>query len=174
MDIKMKKSDTLIYTLSKKMIIFLFVYYFIILFCGVVLSITVACELMTELDQIQIIKNAFLASIVVSGMLCSVQYIKRLYKACITNRIELNGDIIIMIGNLTYFIFRPCFAFVFAVVIVFALLSGMFIVTGNLDYVLNEKFVYLCIIISSFEGYSVGNLMDRFEKVSEEKITNLF
>ena len=56
---------------------------------------------------------------------------------------------------------------------IFMLLSGMFIVTGNLDYILNIKFVYLCVVLSSFLGYSVGDLLDKFEKVSKKQIENL-
>ena len=52
------------------------------------------------------------------------------------------------------------------------LLSGMFVVTGNLDYILNEKFVYLCVVLSCFLGYSVGDMLDKFEKFSKEKVSN--
>lgn len=155
------------------MLIFLFIYYLVILACGGMLAIRIACCLMQEMNQEQIMKGAFIISIAVSGMLCSIQYIKRLYKACLTGRIKTNDDIVKCIGNITYFIFRPFFAFAFSIVMVFMLLSGMFIVTGNLDYILNRKFVYLCVILSSFLGYSVGSLLDRFEKVSEEKISNI-
>ncbi len=169
----MRKSDDLIYSLSKKMLIFLFGYYFIILILGGISAVIISCGLMKEVTKEQIIKQAFAISIAVSGMLCSVQYIKRLYKACLTDRIEISNDLIKCIGNVTYFIFRPFFAFVFAIVMVFMLLSGMFVVTGNLDYILNEKFVYLCVIISSFLGYSIGDLLDRFERISKEKVSNL-
>lgn len=169
----MRKSDNLIYNLSKKMLIFLFVYYFTILILGGISAVIIACDLMKEMTHEQIMKQAFVVSIAVSGMLCSVQYIKRLYKACLTDRIEISNDLIKCIGNVTYFIFRPFFAFAFAIVMVFMLLSGMFVVTGNLDYILNKKFVYLCVVISSFLGYSVGDLLDRFEKISKEKVSNL-
>lgn len=168
----MRKSDNLIYSLSKKMLIFLFIYYFVILISGGILAIIIACNLMEEVNQEQIIKLAFVISIAVSGMLCSVQYIKRLYKACLTNRIEISNDAIKCIGNVTYFVFRPFFAFAFSIVMIFMLLSGMFAVTGNLDYILNKKFVFLCVIISGFLGYSVGNFLDRFEKISKEKTSN--
>lgn len=169
----MKKSGNLIYALSKSMLIFLFIYYFVILVCGGFFAITIACSIMQKERQEQIMQMAFIVSIAVSGMLCSVQYIKRLYKACLTNRIEVSDDTVKCIGNVTYFIFRPLFAFAFSIVMVYMLLSGMFVVTGNLDYILNEKFVYLCVVISSFLGYSVGDLLDRFEKISKEKVSNV-
>lgn len=90
----MKKSDNLIYSLSKKMLIFLFIYYFIILISGGIFSIIIACSLMKGVNQDQIVIQAFGVSIAVSGMLCSVQYIKRLYKACLTDRIQISDDVI--------------------------------------------------------------------------------
>lgn len=169
----MSRNDTIVYCLSKKMLIFLFIYYLAILICGGAFAIDIACDLMRESNQEQIMKMAFIVSIAISGMLCSIQYIRRLYKACLADRIEIKDDMIKCIGNVTYFIFRPFFASVFSIVMVFMLLSGMFVVTGNLDYILNEKFVYLCVVISSFLGYSVGNVLDKFDKVSKEKISNL-
>ena len=70
----MKKSDSLIYTLSKRMILSLFIYYFIILVLGGFLAIDVAVALMDELSQKQILIKTFLASLAVSGMFCSMQY----------------------------------------------------------------------------------------------------
>lgn len=169
----MGKNDTVIYNLTKKMLLFLFAYFFALLLLGGVFSITLACNLTRETPPEQIIKLSFLASIASSGMLCSVQYIRRLYKACLSDRIDTSNDIIKCIGNLTYFFFRPFFAFTFAIVMVFMLLSGMCAVTGTLDYVLNRKFIYLCIVMSSFLGYSIGKFLDRFEKISKEKASNL-
>lgn len=169
----MRKSDTLTYDLPKNMIIMLFIYYLMILIGGGGAAIKIACGLMSELSRKEILRSAFLISIAVSGMLCSVQYIKRLYKACLTERIDFSQNTKKIIGNMAYFICRPFFAFAFSTIMVFALLSGMFVVTGNLDYILNEKFVYLCTIMSSFLGYSIGNLLDKFEKLSEDKISNI-
>ena len=169
----MKKSDVLIYSLSKKMLISLFVYYFVVLILGGIFAAIIACDLTDKMSQVQIMKRTFVLSIAVSGMSCSVQYIKRLYKSCLTKRVKTSGDFIENIGNFTYFVFRPFFAFAFVIVMIFMLLSGMFIVTGNLDYILNIKFVYLCVVLSSFLGYSVGDLLDKFEKVSKKQIENL-
>ena len=49
----------------------------------------------------------------------------------------------------------------------------MFIVTGSLNYVLNEKFIYMCMIASSCIGYSIGKMIDKFENVSEKQIEEL-
>lgn len=167
------KSDELIYNLSEFMIIFLFIYYFVIMVVGGILAINIGFNTINKLDSDKVLKYSFIVSISVSGMLCSIQYSKRLYKACITERIELSEGNIKNMGNFMYFLFRPFFAFVFSIILVYALLSGMFIVTGNLSYILNEKFIYLCAILSSLLGYSIGNILDKFGKISKDKITHI-
>lgn len=169
----MKKSDLLIFEISKVEIVIIFLYYFLLLILGGVFSIKILCELNEELTQKQFIIKTVVSSLSVSGMLFSLQYIKRLYKACITNRIVPISTFAGHIGNLVYFILRPFFAFAFVIVMIYAILSGMFIVTGSLDYIINEKFLYLCVMLSSFVGYSVGQVLDKFENISKEKINKL-
>ena len=123
-------------------------------------------------DNDAIIIKTIIASLSVSGMLCCLQYIKRLYKACITDRIIECSSVFGQLGNVIYFILRPFYSFVFVIVMIFAILSGMFVITGNLDYIINEKFLYLSVILSSYIGYSVGHVLDKFEKTSKEKIEN--
>lgn len=168
----MKKSDSLLFELSKTAIITLFVYYFVVLLTGLGCAIYVMCNLPIEADQTTVIIKTIIASLSVSGMLCCLQYIKRLYKACITDRIIECTSIFGQLGNVIYFILRPFYSFVFVIVMIFAILSGMFVITGNLDYIINEKFLYLSVILSSYIGYSVGHVLDKFEKTSKEKIEN--
>lgn len=170
----LKRDAGLTYGLSKNMVIILFVYYFLLFAIGGFISIEIAITLTATVTKSEIVMDAFCVSIAVSGMLCSIQYIKKLYKACIMQRVDVTeSDIMKKIGNMAYFIFRPIFAFGFSIIMVFALLSGMFVVTGNLDYILNEKFVYLCAIFASFIGYSIGKLIDKFGSISVEKINSL-
>lgn len=171
----MRKSDGLLYALSKRMIISLFIYYFILIVIGALTVIRNICNIYTTDNNSTTnwIKISFVCSISISLALCSVQYTKRLYKACITKRIISTTQKEEYIGNMAYFLFRPLFSIVFVVVMIVCLLSGMYTVTGVLDYILNDKFIYLSMIISSFIGYSIGNLMDNFQKISDKKITSL-
>ncbi len=166
----MKKSDSLLFELTKSQIITIFVYYFVIMLVGIALSIYVLCNLEGEITQNQLMIKIIVASLSVSAMLSSLQYIKRLYKACITNRIAESPTFMGSLGNTVYFLLRPFYAFVFVIIMIFAVLSGMFTITGNLDYIINDKFLYLCVVLSSYIGYSVGNVLDKFEKASNEKI----
>lgn len=168
----MKKSDSLLYQLTIKETIIIFTYYFIILLAGMLISIHIICNIAEDKNNQQLITTTIKASLSVSGIFCSMKYIKRLYKACITNRIICKSTTIGRLGNIMYFIFRPFYSFAFVIIMIFALLSQMFIVTGSFDNIINERFLYLCIISSSFIGYSIGNLIDKFEDISNKKINN--
>lgn len=169
----MRKSESLEYTLSKRLVIVLFLFYALILIGGCIVSISVGVSLTKEVERHLLLRKTFFVSLAVSTMLCAVQYTKRLYKACITDRIDTHPDTFKRIGNMAYFISRPFFACSFSILCVFVLLSGMYIVTGSLDYILNEKFLYLCVVISAIIGFSVGKVMDKFELMSADRIDSL-
>ena len=169
----MKKSDSLLFELSKPAVVVIFVYYIMLLLIGLGLSVFVLCDLSEEMELCEIINNTVTVSLSMSGVTCCLQYIKRLYKACITGRVIKCMTGLGQIGNIIYFVSRPLYAFVFSIISIYCLLSGLFIVTGNVDYIINEKFLYLCAIISSFIGYSVGHVLDRFETISQEQIEHI-
>lgn len=169
----MEKSDSLSFELNQAEVIIVFIYYFLIILVGGAISINTVCSLNEAMDRHQLMIKTTISSLSMSGMLCSLQYTKRLYKACITDRIVPIRTFAGSIGNLVYFLLRPFFAFVFVIVMIYALLSGMGVVTGSLDYIINEKFLYLCVILSSFIGFSVGQLLDKFESISTKKITEI-
>lgn len=169
----MKEHKELEYYLSNGLLIFLLIYYMLILVGGCANSIWIACSLMEKATKALLLQKIFVISISVSGMFCGIQYIKRLYKACISKRINMQPNKLKRIGNFVYFFSRPFFACAFSEIAIFCLLSGLFIVSGSLDYVLNEKFLYLCVIISSVIGFSIGKVLDKFEGMSIEHINNL-
>lgn len=169
----MKKSDTLVFALTKKWIIFLYIYFSIYILTGAIVSIVGLCNLKENMEQSVLLREAFVLSFASSGMLCAVQYIRRLYKACISNRIDTTADTVQLIGTVAYFIFRPIFTFCFVIILIAGLWSGMYVVTGELDYVLNDKFIYICMIMASYIGYSIGKTIDKFEKVSDKQVDEL-
>lgn len=168
----MRKSDSLSFELSKPALITLFIYFSILLLTGIVFSILIMCNLPTNENVSLVIRKTILSSLSVSAMMCSMQYIKRLYKACITDRIIGCSSPFGQLGNIVYFLLRPIYSFAFVIIMMFSFLSGMFVITGNLDYIINEKFLYLCVILASCIGYSVGDVLDKFEMSSKEKIEN--
>ena len=170
MGVVMREYEKTVYTLSNKAIGFLLFYYTVILIGGLIFTVSIACSLSSEMDKSILLYNTFLNSVSVSSVLCSIQYIRRIYKACITERIDVENHTYKSIGYVLYFFFRPFFAAAFSIVAVFAMLSGMFVVTSNLDYILNEKFLYICTIVSAFIGYSIGSVVNKFEQIGTDRI----
>lgn len=167
----MDKSKDIKYSLNKTDIIFLFIYYSVISIVGLVLTVIVFCSITSNKPGSEkLLIYTIITSISVSCILCSIRYIKRLYQACISQRIIENDNSIIRLGNIFYFMLRPLFAAVFIFIIIISLLSGITIVTSGLDFVLNARFLYLCVVISSIVGYSIGSVLDKFEKISENKV----
>jgi hypothetical protein len=103
-------------------------------------------------------------------MLCCVQYLKRLYKACIDNRVKESDENLKRLGYLLYFLLRPVYAMVFTIVTVFAMLAGI-IVVSMVDFVVNYRFMYLCVVVSSVIGFSIGRVLDTFEVIGKSKIS---
>lgn len=164
----MAKNEDIKYELSKGNIIFLMIYYSLYILFGIMISIIELCYDKSTFGMKLLIIYMIISSFGVSGMLCSVQYIRRLYKACIAGRIKEEISVIGQIGTMMYFIFRPIFTFCFLIIIIVGLISGMYVVTGNLEYILNEKLIYVGMITSAYIGYSIGSLIDRFETISEK------
>jgi len=165
-----KKKADLQYVLSRSGIKILTGYYIAIIVVSMVISIWVM-SISISIQAESILFYTGISTISVAAMLCCLQYLKRLYKACIDKRIvpPEPADDVRTIGNFLYFALRPFYAMAFAVVADFALLSGVIIVSSA-EIVINNRFMYLCIIISSIIGFSIGKVLDVFETISENKI----
>jgi hypothetical protein len=111
----------------------------------------------------------------VSAMLCSVQYLKRIYKACLEERIHFSHSDkeLCQIGNIIYFILRPIYSMVFVIVAEFALLSCVIII-APIDFQINERFLYFCVVMAGVIGFSIGRILDKFEIMSLRRIDNIF
>lgn len=165
-------SDKKKYTLTRGCIKCVFIYYFILIILGLIVSSHIIVKVATEKTG-NIILDTVSIALAMSAMLSGVKYTKVLYIACIRDQIDEKRNFNREIGNLVYFVFRPLYAMVFAVVSIVAILGGFFGITGNLDYFVNERFVYLVAIISCVIGISAGNVLDKFNELSRNKINKL-
>lgn len=157
------KKEPKVYILTNTNIIILFIYYALIIVCGAIYFLTTMDYLWMMEEENEILRESFLYSIVFSGAFCSMRYIIKLYRACVHGCISTEGSSAENIGCMAYFIFRPVFAVILSVLMVFMMLSGMFAITGNLDYIVNQKFAFLCIVVSGVMGYSIGRALDHLE-----------
>jgi len=168
------KTESYCYILSKCWLRFIICYYITLLLIGISVSIIILANITGfVLENIHLYTS--IVSIAVSVMLCSVQYLRRLYKACLSGGIQhvKPDDEIKQFGYVMYFILRPVYAIVFVLIAVFALLAGIIIV-APIDFKINERFLYLCVVMASFIGFSIGRILDRFETLSSKHINNIF
>jgi hypothetical protein len=119
-----EKKDFHIYILSKCWFRLIIGYYVAIILAGIFVSILVMANLSGFVSDNILLYTNF-TSMAVSGMLCSVQYLRRLYKACLNNRLIFfhSNEDLQQSGNILYFILRPVFAIIFVIIMEFALLS---------------------------------------------------
>lgn len=159
------------YTLCYKSIVFIFVYYTILLILGLLISsyIIVNTHYANKED---VILNMVVISLSVSAMFSAIKYTKIMYIACIRNQIESKQCKIKKTGNLVYFLLRPIFGMSFALITSVLILGGFIGLTGNLDCIINEKFVYLTAASSCLIGSSVGDVLDKLVEISKSKIKN--
>lgn len=168
----MKKEDNLVYDLKWYMLIILVIIYFGFLIAGFLVLVYVLCFYTAD-DKIMM--WTVISSMGSSACMCSVQYIKKLYKACIYGRINIIGQNrdLKVIGNFVYFLARPLFSIVFAVVLIFAIKAGFISIFEVENFECNDRFLYICTVISGGIGFSVGKVLDYLEKMSIENIKKL-
>lgn len=164
----------LVYHLKKWMVITLFGFYS----CCMIGGIMFWTYMLISYDfTSEIMKFTMLSSF--SGCLatCSMQYIKKLYKACIQDRIILlnedGKEDTKFIGNYVYFLLRPFFACVFVLIGIFALKAGIIVIVSPVQPVENEKFLYICAVMAACIGFSVGKVLDGFETFAEKRIKKI-
>lgn len=160
------------YKLSNWMILFLFTLYIVFTICGIIALIIILC--MHDFEN-NIMMHTIISSFAAGLSTCSMQYIRKLYKACISNRIIRgnNENQYESIGTFFYFMLRPVFACVFIILTIFALKAGVIVIIGSNGVVENDRFLYVSTIIASCIGFSVGKVLDAFEEFSIRKINNI-
>lgn len=169
-----KKQENTVYTISKKSIWGLTTYFIFLLLAGAVVLSMVIFEV-GKIQNSVVLQKTVYSSMATCVMLCSIQYLKRIYKACLTERMvaPVDGEQLKEIGNILYFVLRPLFSVCFSLVGIFAILSGLIIITTSIDYAVNERFLYVCVIMSGFVGFSIGSVLDKFEAMSIKKVAEI-
>jgi hypothetical protein len=161
-------SNITVLFLSKRIIISIFIYYFILFIIGNFLSILVLVPNQI-IDNTNHLINALTGSIGMSLIGSTIFYIRKLYKSCINGNLtsEISEDnFLIRLGTMVYYTARPLFSVGFSVLIIIGLLSGILTISTSTEKnEINVGFVYLTMFLSFFSGFSSG----RFVKILEKK-----
>ena len=156
------------YVLTEKNIIFLFVYYIFLLIGGAALAVR---ELIWVFDiignqpaNIYYLLTSLLVSFGGSASFSAVYYMRKLYKVCTRKKLKKKYEKAENMGYFMYFFTRPLFAILFSILLVAMMLGGVFVISGHLEYVLNQRFILVSFIASSSLGVSIGKTIDWYTK----------
>lgn len=58
------------------------------------------------------------------------------------------------------------FAIAFVIIFIFAIKAGIIVIMDTGNWVENDKFLYVCTVISCVIGFSVGRVLDMFQEIS--------
>lgn len=168
----MDKKDNLQYTLRLWMLICIIIVYIMSMMVGACLLIYILCFYNFD---VQIMLHTVIASLSSALCMCGMQYTKRIYKACIYKRIHIVTETnrIDCIGNFVYFLARPLFAVAFVMIFIFGIKAGIIVIMDTTGFVENDRFLYVCTIVSAMIGFSVGKVLDVFQDISWKGIEKM-
>lgn len=166
-NITKEKGNQISYCMSGWMIWVLYCFYLILILVGIFGMIYILCQ--GECTN-KFTETTVYSSLASGVAMSSMQYMRKLYKVSIGQKIIIGKSGVKEWGNFVYFISRPLFACVFIVVTIFALKGGIVIITNMPWTSENSRFIYVSTIVAAVIGFGVGDLLDLFEDFSRRKI----
>lgn len=161
-----------LFVMSRKFIVCIFLYYiaFLLISLLIAIGIIVRADILIGPSETVFVK-AMIGSLAMSGIGSSTYYIRKLYKLCIRDEVEVYDKIENssnrMIGTILYFIIRPIFSLGFAIVVVLCIDLGDFVVSSR-EASLGDGFYKMCMFISFFAGFSSGTFITKLESKSQD------
>lgn len=157
------------------------VYYCIILLLGTVISLLVLIPVSQNPINKSILDISTLGiygSLGISAVGSATYYIRKIYKSCIQGIIrnpeEKNElDKLQQLGVTVYYIIRPIFALGFSLLVIIGIKAGVLTMAKE-NTNLSEGFIYLCMFISFFCGFSSGDLLKILEQSGNKIFNKLF
>lgn len=106
-----------------------------------------------------------------------IYYIRKLYKSCIQNLIEVEVNDenahIRKIGAKMYFYIRPIISGILAILVDMGFIAGFYFI-NNQPEINNDKFFLFIILISFYIGFCNGKIIINMEKRSEDVVNLIF
>lgn len=157
------------FKLSKKNIKFLFIYFSILLFIGIVLSIMVLNY--EDLNwQLSITSFSIIGGIGTALTGSTIFYLRKLYKSSIKGLLtkpQSEQDNINEIGLFIYYLLRPIFAICFSLLIHICLKANVSIVSIK-STEFEPGLIYLTMLLSFIMGFASGDVITKLELVSKD------
>jgi hypothetical protein len=152
------------FRLSKKSIKFLKTYYLALFIVGLI-GLGLFFFYIFQLNEFTIFQKSIIGSVLISLTGSTIFYYRKLYKACINLDFLLptsDEDLIRENGIKSYFLLRPLFSVIFSILFNVIVLEGIRISTEQSE--LKEGFIYTCVFLSFFAGFSSGDILDKLEE----------
>ncbi len=168
----MKKEDRKLY-ITKSWVVFIFFYYLVLLFLGGYISISMLFY--KETSDLTIFDRALFGSMSVALAASSCSYIRKLYKLCFNFSSEQNNEdqlFLKRLGTVVYFVARPVFSILFALLVVTGVRSGIILSTSS-ELRVDEGFIYLTMASSFYVGFLSGDFIKRLESKGVKKLDSL-
>lgn len=156
--------------LTNSWITCLFLYYFITLVFGFLLSLLALQPEHFFTNNNNILRLSIIGSIGMALNGSAIFYIRKLYKLCFAENLKLDGPsntYVRRLGTVIYFFARPLFSVGFSILVVIGLQSG-FMLTSSKPLELNSGFVYLTMFLSFFVGFLSGKFIKKLENSGDK------
>lgn len=153
----------------------LFAYYFIVLVAGVALSVLALLPDIAYENRPSILHLSVMGSIGMAANGAAIFYIRKLYKLCFADNLDLSSGKNIyarQLGTIVYFFGRPLFSIGFSILVVIGLRSG-FLLTTEEPAELNTGFVYMSMFLSFFVGFLSGRFVKQLEQIGEKTLSKV-
>ena len=161
--------------LTNEWITSLFAYYFIVLVGGVVLSVLSLLPEIAYKHHPSVLHLAVMGAIGMSSNGAAIFYIRKLYKLCFADNLDLSREKNIYarrLGTIVYFVGRPLFSIGFSILVVIGLRSGFLLIAeGPVE--LKIGFVYMSMFFSFFVGFLSGRFVKQLEKTGERTLAKM-
>lgn len=139
-------------------------------------SIGAGCVLLLDTStNLSIFKQALLGSTSIALAAASAAYIRKLYKLCFNFSSEHDSvDQLFLkrLGTVVYFIVRPLFSILFAILVVAGIRSGIKLSSSS-GLKLDEGFIYLTMVSSFYVGFLSGDFIKKLESKGQKKLDSL-
>lgn len=165
--------------LTKKSIIFIDIYYYVLLVSTLVATIRVLINIWgigTSIEQGEIMIYVIYGAISTSILGCSCYYIRKLYKLKLAGKLhypEENEEELKLMGALSYFLSRPLYAITFSIIVIIGIKCGL-INFSMQNGELSSSFIELMMFICFFIGFGTGRFLNLVENTAEDIIDKGF
>lgn len=160
--------------LTKKSVLFIDIYYYILLVIALALTIRILINTWAYsdvIDQGKIMMYSIYGCIATSVLGCSCYYTRKLYRLKLAGKLcypkEKSEEELKILGAISYFLSRPLYAMVFSIISIIGIKCGL--MSFSLQKVeISASFIEVTMFICFFIGFGTGKFLSLVENKTED------